>query len=314
VNNLNSYSDSDNILKILNSCYKLNFQEIYLHREVVGFVYFLKSSSKKYVLKLYRHFNSEQAIQSIEVIQYLKKNNYPVVSIVPTEEGSLYVKFTIPEGQCIGILFDYIEGIEPNLKTEISNIGEQAGEFHSLMDKYSEPLIKRGKEFYIDRFIEILYKIKYNPSKIKEYESYGEELWSSMERLPHGFCHGDLHTGNMLQSKEKEYILLDFDAVAYSYSIIDVATICDDTNFFKLDEGAYDRTKRAFQRFYEGYSRKRALSQDEMSAMFDFIAIRHYELIATLANIRGLECLSYSYIDEQLDWLMKWRAICNKNR
>lgn len=153
LNKLNSYADCDSLIRILNSFYKLNFEEIYLHREVVGYVYFVKNSIKKYVLKLYRNFNTEQALQSIQIIQYLKNLNYPVVSIIPTENGSLYIKFTIPKGQCIGILYNYIEGIEPNRKTEIIKIGQQIGEFHNLMEKYPNPLIKRGKEFYIDRFI-----------------------------------------------------------------------------------------------------------------------------------------------------------------
>lgn len=314
LNKLNSYSDCDNLIKILNNFYKLNFQEIYLHREVVGYVYVIKNSLKKYVLKLYRDFNTEEALQSIDVIQYLKKNNYPVVSIVPTEAGSLYIKFGIPEGQCIGILFDYIEGIEPNLKKEIKNIGQQIGELHNLMEKYSNPLINREKEFYIDRFIAILKKLKYDPIKVKEFEEYGQDAWSNMERLPKGFCHGDLHTGNMLQTKFNEYILFDFDIVSHTYSIIDAATLSDDTNFFKFDESTYDSTKRKFERFYQGYSQKRTLSNIEMAAIYDFIAIRHYELIATLTNIQGLNCLSHSYLDEQFKWLMNWRTICNQKK
>lgn len=296
LNKLNSYVDCDSLIRILNSFYKLNFEEIYLHREVVGYVYFVKNSIKKYVLKLYRNFNTEQALQSIEIIQYLKNLNYPVVSIIPTENGSLYIKFTIPEGQCIGILYDYIEGIEPNRKTEIIKIGQQIGEFHNLMEKYPNPLIKRGKEFYIDRFIAILQKLQYNSEKVEELERYGKELWNNIDRLPSGFCHGDLHTGNMLQTKLNEYVLFDFDIASCAYSVVDIATLCDGTNFFKYYESAYDSTKGLFERFYQGYCQKRIISNIEIVAIFDFIAIRHYELIATLTNIRGLGCLSHSYI------------------
>lgn len=314
MNKLNDYSDCNNLIKILNKFYKLNFEEIYLHREVIGYVYFVKSSNKKYVLKLYRHVNSDEGRQSIEVIQYLKKLNYPVVSIVPTDEDSLYVKFTVPEGECIGILYDYIDGIELEEKEEIIEIGEQIGGFHNLMEKYPNSLIKRGKDFYIDRFIAILQKLNYNSEKVEELKRYGNELWSSMERLPRGFCHGDLHTGNMLKTKANECILFDFDMASYGYSIIDIATLCDSTNFFKYDEWDYDNTKTLFEKFYEGYSKKRSLTNIEIDAIFDFIAIRHYELIATLTNIRGLQCLSHSYLDEQFQWLMNWRKLCNLKR
>ncbi|WP_162265442.1 phosphotransferase [Abyssisolibacter fermentans] len=314
MNKLNLYYDCDNLIKILNNCYKLNFKEIYLHREMIGCVYFAKNSRKKYVLKIYRQFNTEQALQSIEVIQFLKKNNYPVVSIIPTEVGSLYIKLNIPEGQCIGILYDYIEGIEPNFSTEITNVGQQIGELHNLMIKYPNPLIKRDKEFYIDRYVAILQKLHYSSVKIKELESYGNEIWSNIKRLPNGFCHGDLHSGNMLQTKLNKYILFDFDIVSYSYSIIDVATLSNDTGFNQLDESTYDSTKKMFERFYQGYSKKRTINDIEIAAIFDFIAVRHYELIATITECQGLNSLSQSFLDEQFEWLMKWRDICNRKR
>lgn len=314
MNKLNSYYDCNDLIKKLNKFYKLNFEEIYLHRDMIGRVYFVKNSMKKYVLKIYRQFNTEQALQSIDVIQFLRKNDYPVVSIIPTEEGSLYIKLNIPEGQCIGILYDFIEGIEPNFSTEIINVGQQIGELHNLMIKYPNPLIKRGKDFFIDRFIVILQKLQYCSKKVKELEKYGEEIWSNIKRLPTGFCHGDLHSGNMLQTKLNQYILFDFDIVSHAYSIIDVATLSNCTDFNQLDESTYDSTTRMFERFYQGYSKKRTLSDIEIAAIFDFIAVRHYELIATITDCQGLNCLSQSFLDEQFEWLMKWRTICNRKK
>lgn len=314
MNKLNSCNDCDNLIKILNNFYKLNFKEIYLHRDMIGSVYFLGNNMQKYVFKIYRQFNTDQALQSIEVIQFLRENNYPVVSIVQTDVGGSYINLNMPEGQCIGILYDYIEGIEPDLSTEITNVGQQIGELHNLMTDYSKPLIKREKDFYIDRYIEILKKLQYCSVKVKELERYGEELWSNMERLPNGFCHGDLHSGNMLQTKSNQYMLFDFDIVSHSFSVIDVATLSDCTNFNQLDESTYDSTRRRFEGFYQGYSKRRTLSDIEIAAIFDFIAVRHYEIIATITECQGLNDLSKSFLDEQFEWLMKWRTICNQRK
>ncbi len=309
---LNLYTDCDDLLRILNYYYKLNFNEISLHRDMIGYVYFVKSSTKKYVLKLYRHFNTEQALQSIEIIQYLKQNNYPVVSIVFTQHGRYFIELTMPEGKCIGILFDYIDGIEPNRENELASIGRQVGELHEIMSKYPNPLIIRGKEFFIDRYITILREVLYCPLRIKDLEDYGQEVWDRMSGLPHGFCHGDLHTGNMLKTKSNEYILFDFDIASYSHSVIDVAILSDGTNFNNLTEFAYDNTKRTFEKFYQGYSKIITLSDAEISAIFDFIPIRHYELIATITDCQGLDSLSPAFIDEQYGWLMGWKTLNSK--
>ena len=314
LNRLYSYSDYNNLLKILNGFYNIDLSEIHLHREIIGYVYFTKNSKKTYVLKLYRNFNTEEALQSIEIIQYLKHNNYPVVSIVQSEIGSLYIRLNVPQGQCIGILFEYIEGVEPNLRREISHIGHQVGELHNLMKKYPNPLIERGKEFYIDRFISMAKRVHYPSEKVKELEIYGEEIWSNIKRLPKGFCHGDLHSGNMLKTKSDEYVLFDFDIASYSNTIIDVATLSNDTNFNILDESQYDSTIKKFEKFYQGYSKKRSLSDVEIVSIFDFIAARHYELIATITECQGLNSLDESFLDQQFDWLMKWRTICNRRR
>jgi Ser/Thr protein kinase RdoA (MazF antagonist) len=182
------------------------------------------------------------------------------------------------------------------------------------MRDYSGDLIRRGKEFYIDRFIRLLRALSYNPVRIDELVAYGDELWSRMKRLPLGFCHGDLHTGNMLQCEPGKYILFDFDAAARSFAVIDVATICDASNFNHFDEGAYNLTLRRFERFYAGYNQECTLSDGEINAIFDFIPIRHCELIATITECQGLTSLSTTFLDEQYDWLLRWRELCERKR
>ncbi len=304
----------NHLTNLLNKHYPLKFEDTHLHRDMIGSVYFVKSHNKKLVFKLFRHFHTKNALQSIDIIQYLKNLNYPVVSIVPTIENNLYIKIDTEKGECIGILYDYIDGIEPNIETDITDIGLQIGKLHQLMDKYPNPLIKRGKAFYIDRFINMLKEIKYPTCKIEELENYGNEIWKTMERLPNGFCHGDLHSGNMFKTKTKKFILFDFDIVSFSYSIIDVATLSDHTNFNQFDSSSYDHTKRRFQRFYKGYSKYRTLSEHEINAIFDFIPARHYELIATITECEGLNTLNQSFLDQQFNWLIKWRDLCHQNR
>jgi Ser/Thr protein kinase RdoA (MazF antagonist) len=311
-NSIQSYLDYPNLLAILNRNYPTAVDRISLHREMIGYVYIAKSKARKYVLKLYRWFDSDNALRAIDIIQYLSNHDYPVVSIVPTGSGGTHITIPTPQGQCVAVLYDYIDGVEPNIDIELMSIGQQVGRLHNLMKKFPEPLLRRGKAFYIDRFVMILRELEYNPRRVDEIETYGRELWDSLKRLPAGFCHGDLHSGNMLQPGPNIYVLFDFDVASCTCSVIDAATLCDGSNFNHFDESAYDQTLRLFERFYGGYSKESAISQVEAAAIFDFIAIRHYELIATITRCQGLDSLSTPFIDEQYDWLMKWKNLCNR--
>lgn len=304
---LDSLSDSARLVKIINDAYNLGCTGIHLHREMIGYVYFADTGKERYVLKIYRPFNTQQALQSIEIIHYLRKHDYPAVPIIPTADNRMYITLTVPEGESIGVLYAHIQGTEPNLDTEITRIGQQTAELHNLMEKYPKPLVRRGKGFFVDRYIDILKQLHYPPDKVYRLADYGCELWSRIEKLPNGFCHGDLHSGNMLQT-DKEYILFDFDIASDSYSIIDVSTLSDKSNFNRLTEPACAETMRMFERFYQGYSRVRSLSSLEIAAIFDFIPVRHYELIATITDCQGLDNLSLQFLDQQFDWLMQWRG------
>jgi hypothetical protein len=46
--------------------------------------------------------------------------------------------------------------------------------------------------------------------------------------------------------------------------------------------------------------------------MLAFVAIRHYELIATIASCQGHQELSVSFLDQQFNWLMQWQKLCEQ--
>ena len=93
-------------MKYLKDIYNSHLDKISLYRDMIGSVYFLWEKDKRYVYKLYRTIVTEAAIQSTQVISYLKKNNFPVVTIVPTKNDELYSNIEMPEGNRIGVLFE----------------------------------------------------------------------------------------------------------------------------------------------------------------------------------------------------------------
>ena len=82
-----------------------------------------------------------------------------------------------------------------------------------------------------------------------------------------GFCHGDLHTENMLQTEAGKYVLIDFDDASGDFPIMDVAYLCDYTSFNYFSDDAYDKTSRLFDRFYNGYIIERTISAVEINSI-----------------------------------------------
>ncbi|MNV65150.1 hypothetical protein D3C71_1578280 [compost metagenome] len=89
--------------------------------------------------------------------------------------------------------------------------------------------------------------------------------------------------------------------------------MCDDTHFNEFHESMYDQTLRLYERFYNGYSKIRTLSDRELLAIFDFIAIRHFQIISRIVHCQGLQCISKEFCDQQYHWLMKWQEVCIKH-
>ena len=168
MNEIRSYTDCDAILKIVNASYPVNGKQMCLHRDMIGHVYFIDSQDRKTVLKLYRSFNTDNALHTTNILQYLRQNDYPAVSIVATNNSEMSIFIDAPEGRSVGILYDYIEGTTPDIKTEIENIGLQLGRLHKLMEEYPHQLINRTKSYYIDDYIAVMNEMGYAPMRTAE--------------------------------------------------------------------------------------------------------------------------------------------------
>jgi len=160
LNTLTSCADLNSLRDILNTCYPVHVDQIHLHRDMIGYVYIAEGATKrgpkKYVLKLYRPYDTENALCSIGILEYLRQQDYPVVSIVPTRADVSHVVIDTPQGMSVAILFDYLDGPEPHLKTEIVDLARQVGLLHQTMETYPHPPLHRGKDFYVDRYLGIL--------------------------------------------------------------------------------------------------------------------------------------------------------------
>jgi Ser/Thr protein kinase RdoA (MazF antagonist) len=267
--------------------------------------------------------HSEAAIQSTRVIAYLESCGLPVVKIIPAIDGEQYITLDTPLGRQIGVLFEFAQGRsigflhrwrdnkEPLIHPKAGIFGRSLGHMHRLMEGYEGNLKLKGRERYIDDLIWLLRRDCHDESKIHDLEDYGNALWASVARLPGGFCHGDMHTGNTIY-RNGQFTWMDFDRVSHSHPVIDVGWLAaDGSDFNVFDDSALDRSRRLFDALYAGYSRERTLTDTEIAAVFGCAAIIHYDLFASIV-IANNEQVRKDFFDEQHDWLMRWRELCEK--
>ena len=88
--------------------------------------------------------------------------------------------------------------------------------------------------------------------------------------------------------------------------MFDVMVTCDVTDYFRLKPEDVSLTKEVYQKFLSGYSEYRALSQEEILSFPYWVAIRHFQLQATILEIYGIDCINEGFIDGQLYWLKEW--------
>ncbi len=291
----------------LRNLYAKDFKDIALHRDMIGYVCVVSDHRNKYILKLFKNCNTKQAKQSIEIMSYLEKVGFPAAHIIPTAAGVLYFIYNFRGEDRIGVLYEYIIGDEPDKSTDIIAVGRQTGKLHTIMNASPLSLESHDKPFFIDRYIRYLREMNYQGTE--DFEEYGSLLWNRVKNLPRSFCHGDYHTGNMILNGQGEYVVFDFDAASRAFPLYDIAVFCDMTNYFKLSSQEYEHTQYMLEEFMKGYSEYKQIGEQELTAIFSFIAIRHYEVQATIIENLGVQSIDKEFVDNQWRWLMNWERL-----
>ena len=305
--------DKSTVLALLNKNYSIKFINLKFYRDGGSLSYLVFGNDRKYFLRKIRPVFMETVFQSIEIHLFLIKNKVPVPKIIFTKFSTPYVETVESDGKHVYILYEFIEGKESDITRDAEKIGELIGKYHKVMQSYNGELSIRDKYYFIDKYIEILRKMKYPESKVIAFKKHGDALWEKVKDIPRGYCHGDLYIGNIHQNQRGELFILDFDGSCYAYPLYDIALVCNSTDYFNFDECGYQKTKMILERFLLGYEQFFKTSDLERNSVFYLIAIYHYQLQAIIIEKNGLNCVDEEFLDKQYGWLKKWAKQCSNN-
>jgi len=297
----------EEIIRILNKNYPMRVNRLELVRDMGSSAYMVFACNQKYFLRVLKPAFLDTALNAVNIQVFLQKYDFPVPPIILSKENTPYVQ----DDKDTYILYEYIEGHESNPEQDAEEIGGLVGRLHHIMKEYSGELVKHDKQFFIGRCTDILRKKQY--PRVDEFTAYGEVLWECIKDLPRGFCHGDMYSGNIYKTLDGRLFVLDFDTSCEGFPMYDPTMICNMTKFSVFDERNHDRSNKVLSRFLSEYLRCNSISQLEIDSFYYLIAMQHFAIQAARMEIFGFDCIDNAYLDNQLDWLYRWREQCKWN-
>lgn len=303
--------NEEEILSFLENQYPLTIEKVEFLRDSGSVAYTVYGKDEKYFLRITKPTYYETAMSSLDIHLYLQLNGCNVPKIIFTRAGKAYTLHGKEEEKRYAVLYEFLEGEEVDPEQDAEEIGRLLGKFHNAMAAYTGELQEPGKEFFVERYIEILRKKNYK--RVEAYISYGNELWETVKNLPRTYCHGDMYSGNIHKAVDGKLYLLDFDTSCRAFSMYDLVLISNRTDYFEYKEDGYRKTKEVFRRVLSEYQKVRKVTEAEIGAFYKLMALYHFSLQATIVEIFGLDCIDEAFIDRQLDWLYRWKEECKRN-
>ena len=276
-----------------------------------GTTYIVHGEEQKFFLKIAGKVFQDTIQQSVDIVRYLSRKDFPVPNIIETKLGMPMLE-THDEGQeYLLVLYEYVDGKEPDICICGEKIGELVGRLHRLLLDYKGTLIERDYRFFVERYVEILRRKNYPLADT--YAVLGAKFWERVKDCPVSVCHGDLHRGNLLETADGKIYLLDFDTVCVAPRMFDVAVMCDMTDYFNLQVADIITTRAVCKKFLAGYTHHLNMTEMEWASFNDWIVIRHFRLQATIVEIFGIDCIDNDFVDRQLQWIRSWEEqLCVK--
>jgi len=278
--------------------------------------YLVATEGGKFALRIYRQgWRSDSDILfELEVLLHLARAGVPVSTPIPRKDGQNVGRVLAPEGLRSVVLFTYAPGKEPNYEEEVAAesylYGKVAAQIHGATDSFRSP--HRRFPLNLEHLVDVPLRacepfLTHRPEDWKYVVALAEKLRTRLQDLPSdglevGFCHGDLHGGNVHVDPNKALTVYDFDCCGIGWRAYDVAV-------FRWGARLRGKEKERWPAFVRGYTEHRPLSDMDMQSTACFVAIRHLWLLGLhTGNSRdwGMGWINDAYFDRALKFFHEW--------
>ena len=249
----------------------------------------LGSNGERYVFRLsQRRARGPADVQAeTDFLAHLSQSGVPVAAPIPTRDGTLFTGGYAPEGWREGVLFQALDGREPQVtgaRDAWAN-GKTLARMHNAAETFSShgAVYRLDLEHLLHRPLERIFDsgIVEDPDVRSDLESIAARTGNAIEAFPNlswTYCHGDCHGFNSRINDAGEAVFFDFDDGGPGYLAYDLSV-------FLWAKVSFGRKLTAmWDAFIEGYRSVRPISPDDFEAAHRFVIVRHFWLMGEYAS------------------------------
>ncbi|MBM7704409.1 phosphotransferase enzyme family protein [Metabacillus iocasae] len=319
---------SEHVLEDAASRYKADA----IHAKKLGdfenYVFEVKKNETPYILRLTHssHRSKEEVEAELQWINYLHEHGVTVSLVHHSENGHLVETIDVKGSAFYVCLFDKAPGEPVRANDALSSTvfekwGQITGKMHRVTKSYKPKGTKRarwdeGDLFDFGRYV--------TNKKDADIVKAANALVNQIKQLPEsddvfGLIHSDIHPGNFFYHEGDIYVF-DFDDSSYHYLISDIAIpLYYHIWFHHRNEDVETRSKRGedmLVHFLSGYLREHDMSDEWISRIPLFLALRDYELYAVFHkkwDVTALDEREAALLDQIRDRLVRYEPIVELN-
>jgi Ser/Thr protein kinase RdoA (MazF antagonist) len=277
--------------------------------------YLLRTSSSKYILRVYRmRWRSlSDILYELDMLLHLHRKSVPVSFPLLMRDGSLFSTLNALEGPRQAVLFSYAEGELPAWPGDEAYslaYGRAVAQVHKALDDFSSQHARfhLDLDHLLDRPLRTTLPLLEGRSEDQAYllrvVNVVKERVASLPvgELEWGACHGDFHGGNAHITKDQQVTFFDFDCCGPGWRAYDLAV-------FRWARALNPQDGKLWEAFLEGYMQRRTMQPVDLAAVPLFVAIRHIWLLglhSSNAPDWGYSYLNKFYFDSTMKFLREW--------
>jgi len=304
-----SYStvSADDLLAQVVSDYQIEApQECVFWERGTNDTYEVRCKDARYSLRVYRRdLYPREAIEfEAEALTHLHKKGVPVAHPIPRQSGEFLTEILAPEGPRFVLITAFADGnhLDYGEPGNSHLVGESVAKMHQASDdfKTSRQRTRLDLQSLLEDSMAVIRRyMAHRPDDLGFIEQLAKDSRKAVLAVPEetldiGFCHGDLHGGN-LHVHDCKVTHFDFEECGFGYRIFDLAT-------FKWGACQGEKRAKRWPEFLAGYETIRPINEPDLSLIDTFVIIRHLWLVAFhLRNVAdfGHELTSEGYYDYQ---------------
>ncbi len=313
-----SILSSNALLSEVNERYGIKALQCRLWSSGLNDVYLILEEACKYYLRVSHkiRFSKKDYEEELKVILQLKANAINTCIPVRQQDNTYMWEITAPEGIRVAILF---EEVKNDNTVSTYNMGKLAASIHTISDIMNFQISRQPislQQLIIQPLKSINETNAFNDADMKFLEESSKQMWNDLtgiipkEAPYYGFCHGDIHSGNVYFENSVPQIF-DFDCMGDGYRVYDLCVYLWDEASVKEDF----MNSGEWKDYLKGYKEVRKLSEPEILSIPAFAALRQLWFIGLIIDATKInnswEGINDYFFAEQLKrfkfWYQRWK-------